>query len=371
MNRLRVVAAVVVTAWGAMAADNVAGDARRGEQLFQTQHCVQCHAINGRGGRIAPDLGTHIGRDFTPTIMASLMWNHAPEMWEAMKAQGVERPQLTEERAADLFAYFVSARFFEKPGDAARGKQDLTSKHCFDCHGITDSKAAGAPPVTKWESLADPVVLAQQMWNHGPRMRQAYAERKLRWQPLTAQELTDILVYLQNLPQTRHLAAEFSFPPSESGAALFQSKGCAECHKGKLALEERLRNLSLTGIAVAMWNHQANMKQPPPVFSQEEMRQLLGYIWERQYFRGAGEATRGAKVFTEKGCAGCHNDPSSGAPPLAKGPEEYSDISMMVVLWQHGPAMLDRMKQRNVPWPRFTAEQMSDLIAYLNKAPAR
>lgn len=365
MSLLRVILAATLTFGSLMAAD-VAGDARRGEQLFLTERCVQCHSINGQGGRGAPDLATHVGRDFTPAIMASLMWNHAPEMWEAMKNQGVPPPALTPEEAADLFAYFVSAHYFEKPGDAARGKQVMMSKNCLECHGITQSNAAGAPPVTKWESLGDPVVLAQQMWNHGARMRQAYAERKLRWSPLTAQELTDLLVYLQNLPQTRELASAFSFPPSESGAALFQSKGCADCHKGRLALEERLRNLTLTGIAVAMWNHQASMKQPPPQLSQEEMRQLLGYIWARQYFRGIGDASRGKKVFAEKECATCHNDPSSGAPSLAKGAGTYSDITMVSVLWRHGPAMLDRMKQRHLEWPRFTATQMSDLIAYLN-----
>jgi hypothetical protein len=30
--------------------------------------------------------------------------------------------------------------------------------------------------------------------------------------------------------------------------------------------------------------------------------------------------------------------------------------------------MLARMKEKNVPWPRFTTAQMSDLIAYLNSA---
>jgi len=30
---------------------------------------------------------------------------------------------MTPDIAADLFAYFVSARFFERPGDAGRGKQ--------------------------------------------------------------------------------------------------------------------------------------------------------------------------------------------------------------------------------------------------------
>jgi len=365
MGKLRITAAVLVAAGSALAAGEVAGDARRGEQIFTTERCVQCHSINGRGGSLAPDLGTHIGRDFTPAIMATLMWNHAPEMWEAMKGQGVAPPALSTEAAADLFAYFVSARFFEKPGDAGRGKQAMLAKHCFECHGITQSNAAGAPPVSKWESLGDPIVLAQQMWNHGPKMRQAYAERKLRWSPLTAQELTDMLVYLQNLPETRSLAAVFDFPPSDSGARLFQSKGCADCHKGRLLLEDRLRNLSLTSIAVDMWNHQANMKSPPPTLSQEEMRQLLGYIWANQYFRSGGEPARGKKVFDEKSCASCHNDASSGAPKLGKSPEGYSDITMVSVLWRHGPTMLDRMKQRNIAWPRFTAQQMSDLIAYL------
>ena len=48
------------------------------------------------------------------------------------------KAQLTPEQAADLFAYFVSARYFEKPGDAARGKQAFAAKHCADCHGITE-----------------------------------------------------------------------------------------------------------------------------------------------------------------------------------------------------------------------------------------
>ena len=369
MGMLRGIIAAALAAGCALAANDIVGDAHRGEQLFLTERCVQCHSINGRGGAGAPDLAMHIGRDFTPTVMASLMWNHAPEMWEAMKSQSVAPPSLSPEGAADLFAYFVSAHYFEKPGDAARGKRDMIEKNCFECHGITQSNGAGAPPVSKWESLADPVVLAQQMWNHGARMRQAYAARKLRWSPLTAQELTDMLVYLQNLPENKGLVAEFKFPPSESGAALFQSKGCAGCHQGKLALENRLQNRTLTGIAVAMWNHQATMKQPAPNLSQEEMRQILGFIWERQYLRGEGDARRGKEVFAQKNCATCHNDPSSGAPSLAKGGGAFSDVTMVSVLWRHGPAMLDRMKQRNLAWPRFTAGQMSDLIAYLN-APA-
>jgi len=361
-----VVTAGAIAACLAPAAGIIPGDARRGEQLFDTENCIQCHSVKGKGGNLAPDLATRIDRNFTPSVMASLMWNHAPDMWSAMKKHGIAQAKMTPESAADLFAYFVSARYFEQRGDAGRGKQAFAAKHCAECHGVTTSNFAGAPPVAKWESLGDPIVLAQQMWNHGAKMREAFTQKKLSWSALTAQELTDILVYLQNLPETKALAQNFQFPPSDSGEALFQSKGCAGCHKGALALESRLRNQTLTQIAVDMWNHQPSMKNPPPPLSQEEMRQILAYIWAKQYFSGNGSAERGKKVFAEKNCATCHNDPASGAPKLAQGKDAYSDITMVAALWEHGPHLLELMTQKKLAWPRFTAAQMSDLIAYLN-----
>lgn len=366
-SRNRQFAAMAILAMGALsaaAAPLPVGDARRGAQLFESQQCIQCHSVNGRGGNIAPDLTRRVDRDYTPAVMASLMWNHAPAMWSAMKQLGVEKGTMTPESAADLFAYFVSARYFEKPGDAGRGKMAFSAKHCAECHGITTSNAAGAPPVAKWESLGDPLVLVQQMWNHGAQMRQAFAAKNLKFVPITAQELTDILVYLQNLPETKGLAAQFEFPPPGTGEKLFESKGCAMCHGGNWI--NSLRGRTLTDLAAAMWNHQPSMKQPNPAFTADEMRQLLGYIWSRQYFRGVGNAERGKKVFSEKNCATCHNDPSSGAPKLAKGKDAYSDITMVAALWEHGPHMLDLMHQKRIPWPRFTAVQMTDLIAYLN-----
>lgn len=342
------------------------GDARRGEELFRSQQCIQCHSVNGKGGTLAPDLAKRIDRNYTPTVMASLMWNHGPDMWAAMKKQGITTPHLTPEQASDLFAYFVSARYFERPGDAARGKQAFTAKHCADCHGITESKAAGAPPVAKWESLADPILLAQQMWNHGGRMKEAFAERKIARPTLTGQELTDMLVYLQNLPETRGVPSKFEFPAENNGAQLFQSKGCAECHLTRIPLETRLRNQTLTQIAADMWDHQPYMKQPPIQLTAAEMQQIIGYLWVKQYFRGEGNPERGKKVFADKHCATCHNDPSSGAPKLAKGKTGHSDITMVSALWEHGPRMFDLMTQKKIAWPRFTAGQMSDLIAYLN-----
>src|SRR5262249_50394833 len=146
------------------AATEIAGSSARGEKLFQTEQCVQCHSINGKGGNVGPDLGRVIDRNFTPAALAGLMWNHAPAMWEAMRTRAIQRASLSPESSADLFAYFYSVRFFDKPGDAARGKQIFAAKHCSDCHGIAQSNAAGAPPVASWESLGHPLLLVQQMW---------------------------------------------------------------------------------------------------------------------------------------------------------------------------------------------------------------
>jgi mono/diheme cytochrome c family protein len=362
---LRVIAAGALAASLALAG-TPAGDARRGEELFSSQGCIQCHSLNGKGGRAAPDLAKRIDRNYTPTVMASLMWNHGPDMWAAMKAQGITTPHLTPEQAADLFAYFVSARYFEQPGDAGRGKAVFAAKHCGDCHGLTESKAEGAPPVAKWDSLADPILLADQMWNHGSRMKEAFSARGLTRPTFTRQELTDMLLYLRNLPEARGVPSQFEFAGGNDGAKLFQSKGCAECHATRVPLEDRLRNMTLTEIAAEMWNHQPLMKQPPIQLTPDEMRQIIGYLWARQYFRGTGSPERGKAVFAAKQCATCHNDPASGAPKLAKGKNAYSDITMVSTLWGHGPQMYGLMTQKKIPWPRFTAVQMSDLIAYLN-----
>ena len=53
------------------------------------------------------------------------MWNHAPAMWVETRLRNMPRPAMDEQQAADLFAFFYSLRFFEEPGDAARGKRSF------------------------------------------------------------------------------------------------------------------------------------------------------------------------------------------------------------------------------------------------------
>jgi mono/diheme cytochrome c family protein len=118
-----------------------------------------------------------------------------------------------------------------------------------------------------------------------------------------------------------------------------------------------------------MWNHGPAMRSAgatPSHFTAEEMRELLSYLWARQFFEAAGDKVRGARVFSVKGCAGCHTDPTSGAPRLTGVGRAFSGAAMVSALWRHGPAMLESMKKKGTPWPRFNGREMSDLIGYLN-----
>jgi mono/diheme cytochrome c family protein len=206
------------------------------------------------------------------------------------------------------------------------------------------------------------------MWNHAANMRQAFAAKKLSWPEIKGQDLSDLLVYLRNLPATRQFATGLETGSNENGQALFRSKGCANCHTGRLELAPRLRGKTLTDIAADMWDHAPKMAQPPPSLERDEMRQIVSYLWAQEIFQESGNAAEGKKVFAAKNCATCHNDPSSGAPNLSSRRGSFSAISMVSTLWRHGPRMLEQMKAKGIGWPQFTAHQMSDLIAFLNAA---
>jgi len=344
----------------------VAADSARGAQLFETLSCVQCHSINGKGGKVAPDLGRRIDRDFTPASLAATMWNHAPTMWASMRARNIGAGDLNEQAAADLFAYFYSARFFEKLGDAGRGKRLFSSKHCADCHGLTDSKLPEAKPVSQWESIGQPLDMVNALWNHAATMRQEFAKKNLSWPDLTAQDLTDMLVYLRNLPSTPNANATMEITSGANGQALFDSKGCSACHSGAAALTSKLQGKTLTDIAVDMWEHEPRMPAAPAPLTLAEMREIVSYLWAGQFFADSGNPAAGTKVFASKGCATCHNDFSNGAPKITGTGRSFNAATVVSVLWHHGPQMLDQMKTKGIAWPRFAGPEMANLIAYLN-----
>jgi len=325
---------------------------------------VACHSVAGEGGKSAPDLGLGAERGFSPYSMAGLLWNHAPVMWAAMDAKGVVRPELSEQQAADLFVYFFAARYFEQPGDARRGERVFRAKRCVECHGIGSALRAGIQPVSAWKSLADPIALAQQMWNHAGEMKPALGRAGIPDPRFSAQEMADLLVYLRKT-QGSGRAGDFSPGPAESGAQLFASKGCAGCHKGTLTLQDRFTRYSLTDFAAAMWNHPTPSAPEPAMIGYEEMRRLVGYLVATQFFEERGSLEQGKKVFSRKRCGVCHDDPSSGAAGRPSMAGRMTSFEMVAALSKHGPVMAERMRLKKIPWPRFSGSEMADLAAYL------
>src|ERR1039458_572732 len=86
----------------------VVGIPEKGAELFfGGKRCSVCHAVNGNGGHVGPDLGAiHPGR---PAMgwLAPVLWNHSPAMWNRM--HGVTPPQLDQQEMAHVLAFLYQA----------------------------------------------------------------------------------------------------------------------------------------------------------------------------------------------------------------------------------------------------------------------
>jgi mono/diheme cytochrome c family protein len=295
------------------------------------------------------------------------MWNHAPAMWTAIREREIRTGDLLDEQAArDLFAFFYAARYFESPGDAARGKRLFTERRCAHCHGVAAPVQPDVTPVTTWTGVTDPIALVDAMWKHGAVMRARLQAEHIPEPHLSGQELGDILVYIRNLPGRQRQPIHSVIAAPDDGEALLARDGCTECHaQGYASIADQVRGKSLTDLAAQMWNHGLSVTTPERV--QPDMRAIISYFWVKHLFGERGQPERGRKIFESKGCASCHDNTAAGAPDLRRLPAGFSAATMVAALWRHGPRMLERMQGRGMRWPRFSRSEMENLISYLNR----
>ena len=62
----------------------------------------------------------------------------------------------------------------------------------------------------------------------------------------------------------------------------------------------------------------------------------------------------------------CHGEGSTEGPRLRGSLTPYTPERVAAALWLHGPAMLRRMEEQGIAWPRLTGDQLADLIAHVN-----
>jgi cytochrome c2 len=340
-----------------------AANSSRGGRLLETLSCLECHRMNGKGGASASDLGWWVGRNLMPASVAAMMWNHAPEMWAAMRERSIVPAEIDDHAADDLFAYFYTIRFFERTGDAERGRAAFESKGCSTCHGIRSPKLPATRPASEWESISDPIALASAMWNHNAAATGEGGKQRVRPQ-LTSRELTDLVIYLQGQVKVPRVFGSVPLGSGpKGGETLLRARGCNACHT-EVALAEGLKGKTLTDVAAVMWNHQSPTASVAPRLTVAEMREIAGYLWAPGFFENSGDAAAGRRVFSDQHCDTCHIAPRNGL--TENRGRRSSAITMVSALWRHDPKVLEEMKARGIAWPRFEGSQMSDLIAFLN-----
>lgn len=168
---------------------------------------------------------------------------------------------------------------------------------------------------------------------------------------------------------------------ASNGEKLFASFQCASCHgdKGQGGSAPALAGSSgpvssPDAMAAAMWSHATKMWQAVdaakiarPRIAAAQAADLYAYLsGGSSQPNPAGDAARGQHVFEAKLCASCHEQVDTGAPNLALEAGRFSAFSMVAALWQHGSGMLARMVAQNKEWQVLSAQEMADIIAYLN-----
>ena len=176
----------------------------------------------------------------------------------------------------------------------------------------------------------------------------------------------------------RRFAASVA-PRPAVGQLLFESKGCASCHGAAAtgtssgpALRQRASLSSLPKLVIAMWNHAPRMwaamrerKLPYRNLTYEETSQLIAYLYISGSDDNEGDIQNGAALFNSvKHCIRCH---AAGGREsrLASAAINGTALDWTQALWNHATAMRVRIRASGLEWPRFGANDIRDLLAYV------
>jgi mono/diheme cytochrome c family protein len=135
-------------------------------------------------------------------------------------------------------------------------------------------------------------------------------------------------------------------------------------------------------VAAAMWNHGPEMAAAMkakglarPTLQAAELLDLIAYVVGAARDAGGetaqvvpGTPERGEKRFAERHCATCHAVGGKGprvGPDLGTTRQHVSLTAFAARMWNHGPAMWARMKERGLEVPRLAGQDMADVLAYL------
>jgi mono/diheme cytochrome c family protein len=224
------------------------------------------------------------------------------------------------------------------------------------------------------------------MWNHvplqGPKMRQAGIERP----SLSPLELLNLLAFI--------FTAQYNDERgnAKTGERLFAAKACVQCHAvgGKGGnVGPALTAFKQTGspvlVVASMWSHGLRMAEAMqakgiarPTFERNEFVDLIAYVVGNVADQGGegaqvlpGTPAGGESLFHDKHCVSCHTFGGKGGNAVGLELDRAHRVSLTQfagLMWNHGPAMWARMKERGIEVPQLTGQEIADIVAYLYTA---
>jgi cytochrome c2 len=166
------------------------------------------------------------------------------------------------------------------------------------------------------------------------------------------------------------------------GEQAFATKHCASCHRSGEPkgvgppLDELRRRQGAYELAGRLWNHAPAMFTVLrheglrwPDISAAEMADLMAYLGGDPLLDPKPDLAKGHALLVSKGCLKCHTFRGEGArvgPDLAGRAGDYAPPATWAAkMWRHAPRMAAKAIEQRVLYPRFSGDEMTNLLAFL------
>jgi cytochrome c2 len=345
-----------------------------GRIVFERSGCIDCHSINGFGGKTAPNFGSEnflIG-DYD---LITDMWNHSPKMLKMIEETKANQHRLTPEDFHKLryFIYFLG--FISNNGSVIKGQELFTKMNCANCHSIGKS-VAGKINLNKIGYYASPIYLAQVMWNHAAQMHKKLKSSKIQMPLFKGNEFADLAAYLETVSTFGNRNKNYMLPGNPvEGEKLFNSKLCSFCHiKNDIgpSLNKIDLHKNVNVISGILWNHSDVMSSYMtkhniswPKFKNDEMGNLLAYLYFYNNKHVKGSVEEGKEILAEKGCLNCHNYNNSLRILAASDIKPFNNIDeFFSKLWNHLPLIEKDFYTKGKELPNLKPEDVKSMYLY-------
>lgn len=169
-----------------------------------------------------------------------------------------------------------------------------------------------------------------------------------------------------------------------AGRRIFIARDCERCHAiwgngGSLGPDFALvgAGRSLQQLAGMFWNHTPKMIRTVqvrgfqwPTFTEEELADIISYIYYVKLFDEPGDPVLGERWFREMRCIDCHSVGGRGggvAPPLDGYARYIAPLMLAQGMWNHRPGMQARQAAAGTPIPEFMSREMADIQAFIRE----